>query len=125
MQVPASMVLVATLIVAAGVAVVSPVSAEPAMTNAAYMQAARCAGLAQGADLNTGHVDALLTARASSQGSAVLDESDEMRADAQDQVHRARAAGRRRLEAELNGVCQTYLGRTSQSASASSGGAGG
>jgi hypothetical protein len=52
------MLLVATLAAAAGAAAISPVQAAetPQLTDVAYLQAAHCAGLAEGAKHDTRHV---------------------------------------------------------------------
>ncbi len=116
MQLPASMVLVATLVIAAGAAVVTPVNAEPALSDVAYMQAAHCAGLAQGAKLDTTKVDALLKSQAWGRMAVATDRADEMRDEARRQASRAGPFESQALAAERNGACSPYLGTAPETA---------
>ena len=116
MQLPASAVLVATLVIAAGAAAVTPVNAEPAMSDVAYMQAARCAGLAQGAKMDTTKIDALLRDQQLGRESVAVDRGGEMRDDARRQASHAGPIERQQLAAEMNGACRAYLGTTMASA---------
>lgn len=116
MQRSASMALVATLVIAAGAGVVTPAAAQAAMSDVEYMQAAHCAGLAQGARLDTSKVDALLRANQSGRVVEAIDRGDQMRDDARRQASHAGPFERQAQAAERNGVCSAYLATTGQTA---------
>ena len=111
MQVPASMLLVATLVVAAGAAAISPVQAAetPQLSDVAYLQAAHCAGLAEGAKRDTRHVDAMLKTEEANRFGWIYDKAQDMRADGARQARRASGLGRQQVDNELN-TCAAYLG---------------
>lgn len=115
MQVPASSLLVVTLMVAAGAAV-TPVRAATPLTDVAYMQAARCAGLAEGSGLDVSQVNALLQKQDTGRMSFVYDKADELRSDARREARRADGYEKTRIASELSGACRAYLGGAQQSA---------
>ncbi len=105
------MLLVATLVIAAGAAVISPAQAAetPQLSDAAYLQAARCAGLAQGAKRDTKHVDDLLKTEEGNRFGWIYDKAQDLRLDGEREARRAGAVSRQQVEAELN-TCAAYLG---------------
>jgi hypothetical protein len=105
------MLLVATLVVAAGAAVISPVQAAetPQLSDVAYLQAAHCAGLAEGAKRDTRHIDAVLKTEESNRPSWVYDKAQDVRSDGARQARRASGVGRQQLDSELD-TCAAYLG---------------
>ncbi len=111
MQVPASMLLVATLVIAAGAAVVSPVQAAeaPKLSDVAYLQAAHCAGLAEGAKRDTKNIDALLKTEESNRMAWVYDKAQDLRTDGARQARRASGAGVQQVANDLK-TCAVYLG---------------
>jgi len=110
MKTPGSMLLAATLMGAAALAVVTPAAAADRISDAAYMSAARCAGLAEGAKLDTASVTKLLDAQRGGRDFYIQDKADEMRREAARSVQRAGEAGKQRLTAELGGSCKAFLG---------------
>ena len=114
MQVPASIVLVATLVIAAGAAVVSPANAQSQMSDAAYMQAAHCQGRAQGSKLDTTRIDALMHAQEAGRLNAAFDRGEEMREDARRQASHAGPIERQQIALEMNGACRAYVGAAPQ-----------
>lgn len=104
------MLLVATLVAAAGAAVITPAHAEPAqLSDVAYMQAARCAGLAEGAKRDTAYVKALLNKEEGNRMNWIYDKANELRSDAERDAHGASGLRAERIANELN-ACQVYLG---------------
>ncbi len=113
MQRSASVAL-ATLAIAA--AALTPAMAAPTLSDVAYMQAARCAGLAQGAKLDTHGVDALLNTQGVSRTADVLDRADALRDTARLRASRAGPLEQQAMAAEMAGACQPYLGQGGQAA---------
>lgn len=111
MQIPASMLLVATLVAAAGAAAFSPVqaAATPQLSDMAYLQAAHCAGLAEGAKRDTKHIDAVLKIEEAPRFGWIYDKAQELRADGGREARRASGLGRQQIDNELN-TCAAYLG---------------
>jgi hypothetical protein len=111
MDTAGSAVLLATLVAAAAAAVYTTASAEPPtrLSDAAYIAAARCEGLAQGAKLDDSKVKVLMNQQDRGRLSDVLDRADQARADAVHQARRADGYTKQSVSAELDGACQTYL----------------
>ena len=110
MKIPGSMLLVATLVSAAAMAVSNPVGAAERLSDVDFMNASRCAGLAEGFKIENTSLKALLEDQRGWREGFIQEKADEMRQEAAGQVRRANAAGKQRISAELNGACKTYLG---------------
>ena len=89
-------------------------SAEPTrLSDMAYIQAARCVGLASSKTFASPDQKALVAwFRVETRGreNFIVDKADEAQRDAQIQANHADAATRPRLEAELSGACATLRG---------------
>jgi hypothetical protein len=109
MQVPGTALLVATLVAAAGAAAVTPVRAEAPLSDVAYMQAARCAGLAEGSGADARRISAMLDHQ-DGRMSYVVEKADELRSSANREARRASGYGKAEIQGELSGVCRAYLG---------------
>ncbi len=93
--------------------VATSASAAPShLTDAAYLQAARCVGLASsksmGADPKA--MEAWLQAQSTGRPAFILDKGDEMQQQAKRQADRADDLVKPRLQAELAGECATLKG---------------
>ena len=86
-------------------------SAQPGhLSDVAYMQAARCVGLASSANLGAPDdksMSALLKAESVGRAPFILDKADDMQRQAKREADRADQFGKGRLQAELTGVCAT------------------
>lgn len=89
-------------------------SAEPRhLTDAAYLQAARCVGLASSKALggqDAKSMSAWLETESGSRQPYILDKGDELKAEAKRQADRADDLVKPRLEAELSGPCAALKG---------------
>jgi hypothetical protein len=105
------MLLVATLVVAAGAAVISPVQAAetPQLSDTAYWQAAHCAGLAEGAKHDTKHIDTVLKTEEANRFGWIYDKAQDLRSDGAREARRATGLGLQQVKSELN-TCAAYLG---------------
>jgi len=82
------------------------------LSDVAYMQAARCVGLASSGKLNgdSAELKALLKAEANGRVPAVLEQADEAQARAKREAERADSYSKDRLQAELSGACASLKG---------------
>ncbi len=84
-------------------------SSEPArLSDTAYMQAARCVGLASSHNLGGGDAAAMdkwLRKQSSGRDPYVQDRADELQASAKREGDRADSFSKPRLQAELSGAC--------------------
>ena len=91
--------------------VATAASAQPGrLSDVAYMQAARCAGLASSATLGSadaGSLKALVQSQSWGREPYVLDKADEMQSKAKREADHADDYAKARLSAELNGMCAT------------------
>ena len=89
-------------------------SAQPGrLTDVAYMQAARCVGLASSTNLGAGDggsMGAWLKTQATGREPFVLDKADEMQRKAKREADRADQYSKPKLAAELSGACTTLKG---------------
>jgi hypothetical protein len=100
-------------IVAAGVtALASGAQAQPGrLSDVAYVEAARCAGLANSGKLGSGDassLNALLKAQAYDRLQTVLDQADDAQARAKREANRADDMEKTRLQNELSSSCASY-----------------
>ena len=120
MQIPASspMLFVATLVIAAGVAAVTPAgAATPRLSDVAYMNAARCQGLAEGMGRDATAIKQVVANASAQREGFVFDQADAARVNAKREARRADADTRRHLIAESDGACARYTASTSAIAS--------
>jgi hypothetical protein len=88
-------------------------SAKPAhLSDAAYLEAARCVGLASSKALggDAKALSALLQSESSWRQQYILEKGDEMQRDAKREADRAGDMVKPQLQQELAGVCQTLKG---------------
>ena len=89
-------------------------AAQPGrLTDVAYMQAARCVGLASSGNLGTTDAKSMaswLDSQASGRDPVVLDKADEMRGKAKREADHADQFAKAKLTAELSGSCATLKG---------------
>jgi hypothetical protein len=110
MKLPGSIILVGTLVAAAAIAAVTPVGAAERLSDVAFMNASRCAGLAEGAKIDSASIKAFLEAQRGSRDSYIQDKAEEMRDDAAREARHAGGTSSQRIAAELDGACKTYVG---------------
>jgi hypothetical protein len=98
-------------LIAAASAVAGVASAENSnrLSDMAYIAAARCEGLAQGAKVDTAGIKALMSNQDSARIPYVLDKADQAREDAKRQASHAQGYSLQTVNAELSGACQAYL----------------
>ena len=110
--------LVTTALFIASLAAVSaPASAGDRLSDADYLRAARCQGIAAklgGPD--TGGIDALVRTQGERRDARLRNQARAARADAEREA--AADARRARLTAELNGRCATFMSTTQVAANA-------
>lgn len=89
-------------------------SAQPQhLTDTAYLEAARCVGLASSKALGAGDgksLSALLQSESTGRAPYILDKGDEMQQQAKRQADRADDMAKPRLQAELSGQCASLKG---------------
>jgi hypothetical protein len=89
-------------------------SAKPEhLSDAQYLEAARCVGLASSRNLGSsdgGALKAWLQAQSTGRMSFTLDRADQVQDDARREADRAGDMTKPRLQAELSGVCTTLRG---------------
>ena len=89
-------------------------SAQPGhLTDQAYLQAARCVGLASSKSMGVSDSQSMkswLEAQSIGRQPYILEKGDEMQSDAKHQADRADDMARMRLQAELSGQCATLRG---------------
>ena len=107
----APLLFAVTMLVAAGGAVAQANAGEARLSDVGYINAARCAGLAQGVGAATIGYDRVLNAQGNGREDVATYLADEARTNA------AREAGlspywRAQATAQAGGACQTYLDRT-------------
>ncbi len=95
-------------------AAASAASAQPGrLTDVAYLEAARCAGLANSGKLGSSDgaaLIALLKAQANGREQLVLDQADDAQQRAKRQVNRADDYMKSKLQAELSTDCASFKG---------------
>ena len=98
------------MVVAAGVAAVTPASASETrhMSDSAYLAAARCAGIAQGLGSDASAFDKVVDEQSTGRETFVADRAASTREDAARQARRAGADTKAHLTAERDGACQAY-----------------
>jgi hypothetical protein len=103
-------IAVAALFVAASAFAGAATAQNPGdLSDVAYIAAARCEGLAQGAKVDTSAIKKMLVNQEGARSQAILDKADEVRQDARRQASRAQGFMLQSVNAELSGACQTYL----------------
>ncbi len=93
--------------------VATSASAAPAhLSDAAYLEAARCVGLASSKSLggDAKGMQAWLQTERGTRPGFILDKGDEMQQEAKRQADRANEFVKPHLQAELNGECATLKG---------------
>ncbi len=88
-------------------------AAQPGrLTDVAYMQAARCVGLASSGNLGADgkSMASWFDSQASGRDPVVLDKADEMRSKAKREADHADQFAKAKLSAELSGSCATLKG---------------
>ncbi len=104
---------IAAIVLAAAAATATTAFAQPdsRLSDAEYMQAARCAGLAS-ADLttDTAPVETLLKAQGFGRMAFITEQADHIKADAAHVARRAKGPMKEKLSAELAGPCKRFLG---------------
>ena len=89
-------------------------SAQPGhLSDMAYVEAARCAGLASSAKLGAGDaaaMKALLSAQASGRMPYILDQADDAQSKARHEADKADDFTKSKLQAELSGMCASLKG---------------
>ena len=120
------MTMFKVLAVATALVSASAVAAQPgAMSDSQFFAAKRCQGLMSAKALGPSDsraIDQVIEAASRARTSAVLDQADQVRADAVRAASHAGAQGRSVLVAERDGACQAFTARV---ATAGAGGAGG
>ena len=90
-----------------------PAAAKDRLSDANYLKAARCQGLAHAAVLgasDTSGIDAFVNAQSEGRDARLRNQARTIRADAQNEAKAE--AKRARLSAELSGRCAAYTGTT-------------
>ena len=89
-------------------------SAQPGhLTDQAYLQAARCVGLASSKTMGVSDskpMKSWLETESVGRQPYILEKGDQMQSDAKRQADRARSSARSRLQSELSGQCATLKG---------------
>ncbi len=108
MRILAGLVITGTLI-GAGAFAATAAAAQPGhLSDVAYMQAARCAGLASSSKLasaDSAALSSLVKSQSMGRDPFILDQADEMKGKAKREADHADEYGKARLAAELNGAC--------------------
>ncbi len=102
--------ILAGLIMTAAIGVTGAVAQPGRLTDAAYMQTARCAGLASSANLGSGDgatLIGLLKSQSLGRDPYVLDKATTLQHEAKHQADHADGYTKSKLEAELGGMCAT------------------
>ena len=101
------------LAVLAALGATSASAAPSHLSDAAYLQAARCVGLASSKSLgapDSKAMQAWLQAESTGRDPFILDKGDELQQQAKRQADRADDLAKPRLQAELSGQCSTLKG---------------
>lgn len=100
------------IIIAAASAAATAVMAQPTATDAQFLQASRCAGLAASANLggDVAGVDSWLKTNSEGRPAYVIERADQVRATAKIKANRAAGLEKDHLVAELGGACASYKG---------------
>jgi hypothetical protein len=104
---------IAAIIVALAATAASAAHAQPGrLTDVEYLQAARCAGLAEagigGADAAS--INALMKAEGRGRAGFIADKAEATRAQVMRQANRASTERKAGFAAELAGACQRFIG---------------
>jgi len=104
-------IVIAGLFAAASAVAAVPASAESAqrLSDVAYIAAARCEGLAQGAKVDSASIKSLLDAQDNGRNTYILDKAEQVREDARHEASHAQGYAEQKVTAELSGACQAYL----------------
>jgi hypothetical protein len=102
----------AIVVVAGAAAAAGAASAQPGrLSDVAYVEAARCAGLASSGKLGSADgaaLTALLKAQAYGREQTVLDQADDAQRQAKREASHADDYSKSRLQAELSGACASF-----------------
>jgi hypothetical protein len=101
------------IILCATAAAATAAVAQPKASDAQYMQASRCAGLASSANLggaDAAGYDGWLKANGEGRSTFVTDRAVQMRKTAKMQGNRASGLEKQQLTSELGGACANYKG---------------
>jgi hypothetical protein len=101
-------ILTPMIILLATGAAATAASAQPKASDAQYLQASRCAGLAASANLggsDTATLDGWLKANSEGRSTFVTDRATQMRSQAKIQGNRASGLEKQQLTSELGGAC--------------------
>ena len=111
MNTSTSSMIVAGLFAAASLASFTAANAQSPdrLSDVAYIAAARCAGLAEGAKVDTKAIKSLLVNQDNDRPSYILEKADEVRSDARRQAGHAQGYNLQTVNAELSGACQPYM----------------
>jgi hypothetical protein len=110
MRIPTALAIMAAV---GAAAVAGAASAQPPsrLTDVAYIEAARCAGLASSGKLGStdgASLSALLKAQAYNRDQTVLDQADNAQDQAKRQANRADDYMKTKLQSELSGPCSSF-----------------
>lgn len=102
-----TLLISATLLAFAGA---TAVSAQPAerLSDAQYIKAARCKGLAKAEGVDTKGIDAVLKANKRGRADWIIDKAGRAQDDAQVEAGKADDTRKAELIAERNGACQAF-----------------
>ncbi|MDB5472636.1 MAG: hypothetical protein JWR84_4196 [Caulobacter sp.] len=102
-----TLLISATLLALVGA---SAVSAQPAdrLSDAQFVKAARCKGLAKGEGIDTKGVDAVIKANKRGRADWIIDKAMNAQDDAQVEASKADGTRKAELIAERNGACQAF-----------------
>jgi hypothetical protein len=103
-------IAVASLFVAASAFAGAAAAQNPGdLSDVAFIAAARCEGLAQGAKVDTSAIKKMLVNQEGARSQYVLEKANEVRDDAKRQASHAQGYTLQSVNAELSGACQAYL----------------
>lgn len=110
----APLLFAAAITVAAVAAVVSPANAAQAsrLSDAAYLDLGRCAGVAEGARIDAAAYSAALNAAQVGRVPAVLDQADAVRETARNNTAKTSGVFRQQAVADMTATCQPYITTT-------------
>ena len=110
MTFPKSRIAIAGLMLAASTLAGAAYAQSPArLSDAAYIAASRCAGLAQGAKADTAAIKSLLNNQDNDRNNYIREKADQAREDAQRKASHAQGYDLQTVNSELSGACQAYL----------------
>lgn len=100
------------IIIAAAAAAATSAMAQPQASDAQFLQASRCAGLASSANLggDAAGIDGWLKANSEGRPAYVIERADQVRTTAKLKGNRASGLEKDHLAAELGGACASFKG---------------